>query len=165
MRSGGYSRVWRSGFVQTKHQKWWMLGRYEFGCFGMLMMFGCRFNIHIMFRWGFDSSSSLPFHTRGARSQRCTTGHGCVRQLSRLCPTTVTVVPVLQTLKITILWVLYPSICYLTDAGMPIKEIIQYRDPSIWKIDSPIPVKHIYIEARLYTPNFTLPQCVMMCVN
>ena len=69
-------------------------------------------------------------------------------------------VSVLQTRKITTLWRLYLHICYLTDTGMSVKEITLYRDPIIWTMDTLIPVKHIYIEARRYTPNFNRPQCV-----
>ena len=51
------------------------------------------------------------------------------RQRSQLCPATVTIVPVLQTRKITTLWGLYLYICYLTDTEMLVKKITLYCDP------------------------------------
>ena len=70
------------------------------------------------------------------------------RQRSQLCPATVTVVPVLQTHKITALWGLHLYISYLTDTGMSVKHIKLHRDPTIWTMDTLIPVRHIYIDAR-----------------
>ena len=52
------------------------------------------------------------------------------------------------------------DICYPIDTGMSVKEITMYRDPTIWTTDTLIPVRHIDIEARLITLNFTRPQCV-----
>ena len=72
------------------------------------------------------------------------------RQRSRLCPATVTAVPILQTREIVTLWALCLYICYLTGIDMLMKEITRYRDPSMWRIKALVHVRHIYIETRLY---------------
>ena len=80
------------------------------------------------------------------------------RQKSRMCSTAVTFSSVLQTREFTTRRALWLYICYITDKGMLVKEITQYRDHSIWILDAPI--RQIYIEARHYTLNFTRIQCV-----
>ena len=83
------------------------------------------------------------------------------RQRSQLCPATITVVSVPQTRKTMTLWRLYLYICYLTDTWMSVKEITLYRDPTIWTMDTLIPVRHIHTEARPQnTSYFNRPQCV-----
>ena len=87
-------------------------------------------------------------------------GHGCARTpkiKSRMCPTAVNFVSVLQIREFMSQRALCLYICYITDKGMLVKEITQFRDHSIWILDTPI--RQIYIEARHYTLNFTRIQC------
>ena len=65
-------------------------------------------------------------------------------QRSRMCPTASTFVPVLQTREFTTLWALCLHISYMTDKGMLVKEIKQYRDPWIWILHTPLTVRHIF---------------------
>ena len=84
------------------------------------------------------------------------------RQRSRMCPTAVTFVSVLQTREFTTRRALCLYICYITDKWMLVKEITQYRDHSIWILDTPI--RQIYIEARHYCPGTVLLSLVWRCL-
>ena len=69
-----------------------------------------------------------------------------------------TVVPHLQTREITTLWSLCLYMWWLTETGMLIEEVTQYRDPSIRTRYTFILARHIYIQAILYTLNFIRPR-------
>ena len=69
-----------------------------------------------------------------------------------------TVVPHLQTREITTLWSLCLYMWCLTETGMLIEEVTQYRDPSIRTRYTFILVRHIHIQAILYTLNFIRPR-------
>ena len=81
------------------------------------------------------------------------------RQRLRLCPTKITFVAVLQIREIMPPWALCVYICYLTDTEMSIQEIVRYRAPIMWTIDTPMHAGYIY-GVKLYTLTFNRPQYV-----
>ena len=106
-------------------------------------------------------------HSLGSFKPNCqltATGHGC----ARTAEAAVTVLPdynhdcarATNTHNHNTVRAMSINMLHLTDTGKSVKEIRQYCDPSIGKIYTLIPVKHIYIKVRLYTSNFIRPQCM-----